>query len=164
MSTSFKKTNIIQISKIKSLINNLSSFSKDQLNQTKGADLTPKNKSALKSMWNDDKYHLVVGINILMYMQRQKMVDVRDGKVQWVSDTIQEFVSGIDYVIQCQLDKEERIQSQQYHYSNQVVFNLQLIVQFCMQINATQYLVDHPKYIGYYSNDIEKLMGMQFQN
>ena len=64
----FRKTNVIMITKTSSLINNLVSFSKDQLKQNKGLDIQLKEKAYLRKYFNDDKHHVVTAMNIFMFL------------------------------------------------------------------------------------------------
>ena len=66
----FLKTNIKMIVKSASLCNNIISFSKDQLRQTKNLDLLSFEKESLRSEFNHEKHHLVVAMNIFLYLNR----------------------------------------------------------------------------------------------
>lgn len=72
----FKKTNIEQVAKTASLANNLISFSRDQLKQSKGLDMQPEEKQMLRDKFNADKHHLVVAMNIIMWLQRHVYLNI----------------------------------------------------------------------------------------
>lgn len=71
----FRKTNVVNITKSSSLINNLISFSRDQLNQNKGLDMLDNEKIELRHQFDEQKHHVIVSINIFMYLYRHKFLD-----------------------------------------------------------------------------------------
>ena len=70
----FKKTNILMVTKTASLCNNIISFSKDQLKQTKGLDMMPSEKTELRGQFNSEKHHLVIAMNVFMYLCRHEIL------------------------------------------------------------------------------------------
>ena len=64
------------ITKTTSLFNNIISFSKDQLKQTKGIDMLSAEKEFFRSQFHIDKHHLVTAVNIFLYINRIGLVEL----------------------------------------------------------------------------------------
>ena len=62
------------ITKTSSLINNIISFARDQLKQSRGLDMLPKEKDKLRNLFNEEKHHLVVAMNIFMFCSRHNLL------------------------------------------------------------------------------------------
>mmetsp|Transcript_1335 Transcript_1335/g.1729 ORF Transcript_1335/g.1729 Transcript_1335/m.1729 type:complete len:109 (+) Transcript_1335:1313-1639(+) len=76
---SFVKSNVVAITKTNSLLNNIISFSRDQLKQKGGLDLTSFEKASLKS--SSSKVHdTKVAFNILLFLCRHHFIRFEPGK------------------------------------------------------------------------------------
>jgi hypothetical protein len=96
----FKKTNVMLVTKTASLCNNIISFSKDQLKQTKGLDILISEKEELRNNFNVEKHHFVVAINIFMYLSRHNLIamDVANSqgkKFQWNEDRTNRMIDSL---------------------------------------------------------------------
>lgn len=82
-----------QITKTSSLIHNFESFSRDQLKQSKGLGMSLEDKTQLKNLIREDKDHIVVGTNIILWCIRNNLLalDIHNSqgrKIQWIEDNI----------------------------------------------------------------------------
>ncbi len=77
---SFVKSNIISITKTNSLLNNIISFSKDQLKQNKGLDLSPIEKQHLRGNYTDKVHDTKVAFNIVLFLCRHRFIRFEPGK------------------------------------------------------------------------------------
>ena len=81
------------ITKVGSLLNNLISFSKDQLKQIGKLDLLLSEKQQLKLNFNVEKHHHVIALNICLFLQRQGLFDIdlvqsKGRRYIWTTDKV----------------------------------------------------------------------------
>ena len=96
----FKKTNVAMISKTASLVNNLYSFSRDTLKQNKGLEMLTFEKTELRNQFNDNKHHAVTAMNILLFLQRKKILVIDNTKsagkkLDWIEGKVQKFIDEV---------------------------------------------------------------------
>jgi hypothetical protein len=57
------------------------------MSQTKGSDLLPDEKQKLKQSFKEEKHHVVVAMNIFLYLHRHGMLEIdalsNGKKFQW---------------------------------------------------------------------------------
>jgi hypothetical protein len=91
---------VAMISKTASLVNNLYSFSRDTLKQNKGLEMLTFEKTELRNQFNDNKHHAVTAMNILLFLQRKKILVIDNTKsagkkLDWIESKVQKFIDEV---------------------------------------------------------------------
>lgn len=183
----YKKTNVAMISKTASLVNNLFSFSRDTLKQNKGLEMLPFEKNELRDQFNDNKHHAVTAINILMFLQRKKIlvIDVNKSggkKLEWIESRVQKFIDEVIPNFYEKLSKDQATAAaliKQYGVSayqdpNNSNFKIGKISKneketyhlkhFAERYSAILHLIQHPKDINKYAEKVHNLVKTKAPN
>ena len=95
----FRKTNVVNITKTSSLINNLISFSRDQFNQNKGLDMLEHEKTDLRNHFDERQHHIIVSLNIFLYLFRWHLLGnlktSRGKTFEWKEERINNMIDNI---------------------------------------------------------------------
>ena len=100
------------ITKTSSLLNNLVSFSKDQLKQIKGLDMLQHEKDKLRSEFSDQRHNATVSMNIILYLQRWDIININTmsgggKKFEWDELKVDQFIDFVNNVIWKQLSDNQ---------------------------------------------------------